>query len=92
MLNHAKSFKKQMLTAKHALEDGHSYSDVASPPLMASVGGTRGAGLEPGSLGSGRRRPRRSPRRWSSSRRCATRAPSRAAEYEAKKQELLGRL
>ncbi len=37
MLNHAKSFKKQMLRAKHALEDGQAYSDLPAPPIRANA-------------------------------------------------------
>ena len=90
MLNHAKTFKKEMLTAKHALEDGHSYADVATPPLRAPDG-------------SGAARPDSAtteladtPEEISQSltRLAALRDSGAitAAEYEAKKQELLGRL
>jgi hypothetical protein len=36
MLNHAKAFKKDMMTAKHALEEGRSYTDLATPPIRAT--------------------------------------------------------
>ncbi len=91
MLNHAKSFKKQMLTAKHALEDGHSYSDVASPPLMASAGAPAKSASSPGHSGQAE-----TPEEVTQALvQLATLRDSGAitpAEYEAKKQELLGRL
>lgn len=37
MLNRAKSFKKQMMTAKHALEEGRPYMDTPAPPVRASA-------------------------------------------------------
>jgi hypothetical protein len=91
MLNHAKSFKKEMLTAKHALEDGHSYSDVASPPLMASV-----AAAAPAAASQGHSGQAETPEEVTQALvQLATLRDSGAitpADYEAKKQELLGRL
>ena len=89
MLNHAKSFKKEMLTAKHALEDGRGYSDVASPPLQAT------------SMAPPAAAPRHTERADTPEEvtqalvQLATLRDSGAitpAEYDAKKQELLGRL
>ena len=63
MLNHAKTFKKEMMTAKHALEDGHSYHDVASAPVAGDP--TCGSAPPPGHRRrpSAPTRPRRSPSR-----------------------------
>ena len=90
MLNHAKAFKKEMLTAKHALEDGHSYNDVASAPLRRSDGATL---PRPDTAATARAD---TPQEISDSlaRLAALRDSGAitAADYEAKKQELLGRL
>ncbi len=91
MLNHAKAFKKQMLTAKHALEDGHSYSDVASPPLQAS-------GVPPAARPADPHLTQRADTPDEVTEALVQLATLRdsgaitAADYEAKKQELLGRL
>ena len=91
MLNHAKAFKKQMLTAKHALEDGHSYSDVASPPLQAS-------GAPPAARPADPHLTQRADTPDEVTEALVQLATLRdsgaitAADYEAKKQELLGRL
>ena len=90
MLNHAKAFKKEMLTAKHALEDGHPYHDVASAPLRAPDA----AGPPRADTGTTERAD--SPEEISESlaRLAALRDSGAitAADYDAKKQELLGRL
>jgi len=90
MLNHAKTFKKEMLTAKHALEDGHSYADVATPPLRAPDGS---GPARPDSAATERAD---TPEEISQSlaRLAALRDSGAitAADYDAKKQELLGRL
>jgi hypothetical protein len=91
MLNHAKSFKKQMMTAKHALEDGRSYSDVASPPLMASA-------APPAASPASRKDPGQAETPEEVTQALVQLATLRdsgaitTAEYDAKKQELLGRL
>jgi hypothetical protein len=42
MLNHAKSFKREMLNQKHALEMEYSYRQPPSPPLRATSAGREG--------------------------------------------------
>jgi len=90
MLNHAKAFKKQMMTAKQALEDGHPYGDLATPPLRAP---DASAPPRPDSAASERAD---TPEEISQSlARLVTLRDSGAItadDYEAKKQELLGRL
>jgi uncharacterized membrane protein YdbT with pleckstrin-like domain len=89
MLNHAKSFKKQMMTAKHALEDGRPYGDLATPPLQA----TRASAptVDP-------RHTERADTPDEVTQALVQLATLRdsgaitAADYDAKKQELLGRL
>jgi uncharacterized membrane protein YdbT with pleckstrin-like domain len=90
MLNHAKSFKKQMLTAKHALEDGHSYSDVASPPLQA-VGAPSSRPADP-HLTQRADTPDEVTEALVQLATLRDSGAITAADYEAKKQELLGRL
>ena len=89
MLNHAKAFKKQMMTAKHALEDGHQYGEIASPPVRSPVpGATRSHTLATERADT--------PEEISASlnRLAALRDSGAitAADYDAKKMELLGRL
>ena len=90
MLNHAKTFKKEMMTAKHALEDGHSYHDVTSAPLRAPDGAA------PPRADTATTARADTPQEISES--LASLAALRdsgaitAADYDAKKQELLGRL
>ena len=91
MLNHAKTFKKEMMTAKHALEDGHSYHDVASAPLA----GDRRALPAPRPDTTATERADTPEEISQSLARLATLRDSgaiTAADYDAKKQELLGRL
>lgn len=91
MLNHAKSFKKQMMTAKHALEDGHQYGEIATPPVRAG-----GPAPMPRPADPGLTERADSPDEIAQALgRLATLRDSGAisdADYEAKKQELLGRL
>ena len=75
MLNHAKTFKKEMMTAKHALEDGRPYHDVATPPMRAPKPSRHHVPTP--QPPSGPTRPRRSPSPCPVSRRCVTRGPSR---------------
>jgi uncharacterized membrane protein YdbT with pleckstrin-like domain len=91
MLNHAKAFKKQMLTAKHALEDGHSYSDVASPPLMASVAASAPPAV-PRSQSGHADTPEEVTEALVQLATLRDSGAITAADYETKKQELLGRL
>jgi uncharacterized membrane protein YdbT with pleckstrin-like domain len=90
MLNHAKTFKKEMLTAKHALEDGHQYGDLATAPLRAP---DLAAAPRPDTTSTERAD---TPEEISQSlARLVTLRDSgaiTAEDYEAKKQELLGRL
>lgn len=89
MLNHAKTFKKEMMTAKHALEDGHQYGEMASPPVRAGVPDVP----RPDTATTERAD---TPEEISASlnRLAALRDSGAitAADYDAKKQELLGRL
>ncbi len=90
MLNHAKSFKKQMMTAKHALEDGHQYGEIASAPVRAS---DPGPAPRPDTAATERAD---TPEEIAASlNRLAALRDSGAittADYDAKKTELLGRL
>ena len=90
MLNHAKAFKIEMLNAKHALEDGHQYGDLATPPLRAP---DVAAAPRPDTTATERAD---TPEEISQSlARLVTLRDSgaiTAEDYEAKKQELLGRL
>ncbi len=91
MLNHAKSFKKQMMTAKHALEDGRSYSDVATPPVYTAGDP---AGPAP-TVADAPMRAETPDEVTQALVQLATLRDSGAittADYESKKQELLGRL
>ncbi len=94
MLNHAPSFKREMLNQKHNLEMEFSYRQPPSPPLRAGAGSSGGSMAEASP-------PRPEPREDASEE--VMRTLSRLAdlrdrgaitpeEYEAKKQELLGRL
>jgi uncharacterized membrane protein YdbT with pleckstrin-like domain len=91
MLNHAKSFKKQMLTAKHALEDGHSYSDISSPPLQA-VGAPPASGPADPHLTQRADTPDEVTEALVQLATLRDSGAITAADYETKKQELLGRL
>ncbi len=90
MLNHAKAFKKDMLTAKHQLEDGHSYSDVATPPLRASDGPI--ASSPSGAATERADTPDEISQSLASLATLRDSGAITAADYEAKKQELLSRL
>lgn len=94
MLNRAPAFKREMLNQKHNLEMEFSYRQPPSPPLRAGAP----ASAAPAAEGSP---PRPQPREDASEE--VMRTLSRLAdlrdrgaitpeEYEAKKQELLGRL
>jgi len=90
MLNHAKAFKKQMMTAKHALEDGHQYGEIASAPLRASD-----PGLTPRPDTTATERADTPEEIAASLNRLAALRDSgaiTAVDYDAKKTELLGRL
>jgi uncharacterized membrane protein YdbT with pleckstrin-like domain len=95
MLNHAPAFKREMLNQKHNLEMEFSYRQPPSPPLRAASAPSGAAEAEASSP------VRPTPREHASEE--VTRTLSRLAdlrdrgaitpeEYEAKKQELLGRL
>ena len=91
MLNHAKSFKKQMMTAKHALEDGHSYGDVPTAPVRATPPPAPARPVDAAQT----ERADSAEEIAQSLTQLATLRDSGAitgAEYDAKKQELLGRL
>ncbi|MBX3032180.1 MAG: PH domain-containing protein [Chloroflexi bacterium] len=47
MLNRAKSFKKTMMTAKHALEEGRPYMDMPAPPVRAPAAPPAPAPIDP---------------------------------------------
>lgn len=89
MLNHAKTFKKVMLTAKHALEDGRSYNDIATPPLQATP---VPASPPPGTRAERADTPEEVTAALKQLADLRDAGAITAQDYEAKKQELLGRL
>jgi uncharacterized membrane protein YdbT with pleckstrin-like domain len=89
MLNHAKTFKKEMLTAKHDLEMGHAGAPMSSTDVAETA--ARAAALG----GAADRRAETTEQIAQSLARIASLRDSGAItgdEYEAKKQELLDRL
>jgi hypothetical protein len=97
MLNHAKEFKKQMLSAKHALESGIGYSDSITPPIRTTPQGAPGGPTPPPAA------PAPPPVDRVDTAEEVTAALTRlaqlrdqgaisASDYELKKRDLLGRL
>jgi hypothetical protein len=91
MLNHAKAFKKEMMTAKHALEDGRPYGDIPSAPVRATapLAPARPADPAPTERAD---TPEEVANALTQLAMLRDSGAITGAEYDAKKQELLGRL